>query len=103
MAGGIQALSADPEYKIINEGMTIEDLQAHLLVGMGASAPCPLDRGDLRLAVAFFWVTARIERRLRWPLLAFSHWWVAGVHRLVDGVIRLTERTMSASIGWPRT
>jgi cytochrome c oxidase assembly protein subunit 15 len=57
-----------PEYQQINDGMTIDEFKgifwwewAHRLIarGMGVIFALPL---------LYFWITGKVERRLRWPL-----------------------------------
>ena len=84
-----------PEYSQVNKGMTIEEFKtifwwewAHRLIArsIGIIFAVPL---------AFFWLTGRLERRLRWPLVgilalgglqgAIGWWMVAsGLSKRVD-------------------
>lgn len=58
-----------PEYQQVNKGMTIEAFKrifwwewAHRLIARSIGIV-------FALPLAFFWLTGRLERRLRWPLL----------------------------------
>ncbi|MDX0659021.1 heme A synthase [Sinorhizobium medicae] len=74
-----------PQYEQINKGMTVDDFKtifwwewAHRLLARGIGV-------IFALPLFFFWVTGRVERRLRLPLLAilalgglqgFIGWWM---------------------------
>ena len=93
-----------PQYEQINKGMTIEAFKtifwwewAHRLIArsIGFVFAVPL---------AFFWLTGRIEKKMRWPLVGllalggfqgFIGWWMVS-----SG---LADRVWSASTGLPRT
>ncbi|MDK1489151.1 COX15/CtaA family protein [Sinorhizobium sp. 7-81] len=84
-----------PQYEQLNKGMTVEEFKtifwwewAHRLLArtIGVIFALPL---------FFFWVTGRIERRLRWPLLGilalggfqgFIGWWMVS-----SGLVERTE------------
>ncbi|WP_454848979.1 COX15/CtaA family protein [Rhizobium binxianense] len=74
-----------PEYQQLNSGMTVEEFKgifwwewAHRLIARGIGV-------IFALPLLYFWLTGRIERRLRWPLLGilalgglqgFIGWWM---------------------------
>ena len=77
-----------PEYEQINKGMTLSEFKyiywwewTHRLLarGVGVLFAIPL---------LVFWVSGRIERRLKLPLLGImGARRTAGIHRLVDGFL----------------
>lgn len=74
-----------PQYQEVNKGMTVDEFKtifwwewSHRLLARGIGIV-------FALPLAFFWVTGRIERRLRWPLIGllalggfqgFIGWWM---------------------------
>lgn len=74
-----------PEFQQLNSSMTVEEFKgifwwewAHRLIARGIGV-------IFALPLIFFWLTGRIERRLRWPLVAilalgglqgFIGWWM---------------------------
>lgn len=83
-----------PEYKLVNAGMSIEAFKQIFWWEWGHRVLARSIGVIFAVPLAFFWITGRIERRLRWPLAGilalgglqgFIGWWMVS-----SG---LTERT----------
>lgn len=84
-----------PQYELLNKGMTVDEFKsifwwewAHRFLARSIGI-------IFALPLAFFWLTGRIERRLRWPLAGtlalggfqgFIGWWMvsSGLTKLVS-------------------
>ncbi|MDO1581793.1 COX15/CtaA family protein [Rhizobium oryzicola] len=84
-----------PQYELVNKGMTVDEFKqifwwewAHRLLARSIGV-------IFALPLAFFWLTGRIERSLRWPLVGilalgglqgFIGWWMVS-----SGLTKLTS------------